>query len=92
MATIALSDQDKKAPTPVEKGRVLFVNKCSVCHGANAMGDDGPNLHGLKLNDKDLTDIITTGFKGEMPSFKGKLKAEEIKQLIGYLRTLKKKA
>lgn len=81
----------KKAPAAsAAAGRILFVNKCSVCHGSSGQGDEGPNLHGLKMDDATITSIIETGFKGEMPAFKSKLKAQEMKSLIAYIRTFKK--
>ena len=81
----------KKAPEALAvTGRKLFVNNCAACHGTNAQGDDGPNLRGLKMSDATIQSIIVTGFKGQMPSFKLKLKAPDIKALISYLRTLKK--
>jgi mono/diheme cytochrome c family protein len=39
--------------------------------------------------DAQLTDIITKG-KGKMPSYDGKLKAEDIKGLVAYIRGLAK--
>jgi mono/diheme cytochrome c family protein len=81
----------KKAPEALAvTGRKLFVNNCAACHGTNAQGDDGPNLRGLKMSDATIQSLIVTGFKGQMPSFKLKLKAPDIKALISYLRTLKK--
>jgi mono/diheme cytochrome c family protein len=88
VAESAQSKPDQKK-APAVLGRLLFVNKCSVCHGSTGQGDDGPSLHGLKLSDAALTSIIETGFKGEMPGFKTKLKAQDLKALIAYIRTLK---
>ncbi|MBV9126841.1 MAG: c-type cytochrome, partial [Verrucomicrobia bacterium] len=30
-----------------EKGRQLFLQSCAHCHGDDARGDDGPDLHNL---------------------------------------------
>jgi mono/diheme cytochrome c family protein len=91
MPVVADSAQSKpgQKKAPAVLGRLLFVNKCSVCHGSTGQGDDGPSLHGLKLSDAALTSIIETGFKGEMPGFKTKLKAQDLRALIAYVRTLK---
>jgi mono/diheme cytochrome c family protein len=81
----------KKAPeAPAVAGRKLFVNNCSACHGSSGQGGEGPNLHGLKLSDARITSTVNGGIKNEMPAFKSKLKTQEIKSLIAYIRTLKK--
>ena len=71
-------------------GRKLFVNNCSACHGSKGQGGEGPNLHGLALSNAKITSTVTAGINGEMPAFKSKLKAPDIKALIAYIRTLKK--
>jgi mono/diheme cytochrome c family protein len=43
-----------------------------------------------KQSDADLTAITENG-KGKMPAYKGKLTDDQIKQLVGYIRSLKKK-
>ena len=43
-----------------------------------------------KQTDAELTEIISAG-KGAMPSYKGKLTDDQIKQLVGYIRDLAKK-
>jgi mono/diheme cytochrome c family protein len=52
----------------------LFLKNCAHCHGADAHGDDGPDLHGLDFSD----DWIA-----------GKLQPSDIEALIAYLHTLK---
>ena len=47
----------------------------------------GADVQGM--SDADLTGAITNG-KGKMPGFKGKLTDAQIKDLVGYIRTLKK--
>lgn len=78
----------------------LFKAKCAPCHGPDGKGDTsmGKTLKVRDLSSDDvqkqtdaqLTDIIATG-KGKMPAYKGKLTDDQIKQLVGYIRTLKKK-
>ena len=71
-----------------------YKAKCAGCHGADGsksmMGAkplNGPDVQGM--SDADLTAAITDG-KGKMPAYKGKLTDAQIKDLVGYIRTLKK--
>jgi mono/diheme cytochrome c family protein len=78
----------------------LYKTKCAVCHGADGSGNT-PMGKALKMRDlasdgvQAQTDTqlvaITSDGKGKMPAYKGKLSDEQITQLIGYIRTLKKK-
>jgi mono/diheme cytochrome c family protein len=70
-------------------GRALFLKNCAHCHGADARGDEGPDLHGLSWTDKQIADRIRDGKKGQMTSFSGKLQTTEIEGIIAYLHTLK---
>jgi len=74
----------------VAKGHALFVTNCSPCHGADAQGDDGPNLHHKALPDAFIATAIKNGFKGEMPPFGSKLKAPEVKALVAYVHSIQK--
>jgi mono/diheme cytochrome c family protein len=75
--------------TDLAQGRHLFVMNCAHCHGEDARGDEGPDLHRLHKSDGRIRQIISGGIKGEMPSFAKKLRDPEIRQLTAYLRTLK---
>ena len=75
--------------TNVPNGRTLFLKNCAHCHGADARGDEGPDLHKLDWTDRQITTRIRNGKKGQMTAFAGKLSPEEISALVGYLRTLK---
>lgn len=70
------------------QGRHLFLMNCAHCHGDDARGDEGPDLHDLHKSDARIRQVITGGIKGEMPSFSRKLGEPEIRQLTAYLRTL----
>ncbi len=70
------------------QGRHLFLMNCAHCHGDDAHGDEGPDLHNLHKSDTRIHDVITAGIKGEMPSFGKKLGDPDVRQLIAYLRTL----
>ncbi len=73
----------------VTTGRALFLKNCAHCHGADAHGDDGPDLHGLSDSDEWIANRIRKGKKGQMTAFAGKLQDADIDALIAYLRTLK---
>ncbi len=71
-----------------------YKAKCAACHGADGsksmMGAkplNGPDVQGM--SDADLNAAITDG-KGKMPAYKGKLTDAQIKDLVAYIRTLKK--
>jgi len=76
----------------------LYKSKCAACHGADGSGSamgkklsahDFQIADGQKLSDTELSDIITNG-KNKMPAYGKSLKAEDIKGLVAYIRTLKK--
>ena len=70
-------------------GRHLFLMNCAHCHGDDARGDEGPDLHDLHRSDARIHDVITAGIKGEMPSFGKKLSDPDVRALTAYLRTLR---
>ena len=73
---------------PTGAGQKLFLKNCAHCHGADARGDDGPDLHKLDWSDEQIAARIRNGKKGQMTAFAGKLSAEEISEVIAYIRTL----
>ena len=81
----------KPEPTPdvIAKGGKLFLNSCAHCHGADARGDEGPDLHDLQMSDRHIVNVIKKGIKGEMPSFDKKHSDAEIAELLAYVRSLK---
>jgi mono/diheme cytochrome c family protein len=90
----------EQSPAPVRRnagpaaanaaaGRTLFLKNCAHCHGANARGDDGPDLHNLDVSDQWIANRIRSGKKGQMTAFAGKLQPADIDALIVYLCTLK---
>jgi mono/diheme cytochrome c family protein len=76
------------SPELVARGRRLFLASCSHCHGADARGDEGPDLHGLQASDRYIAATITGGIRGEMPSFAKKHGAADLAALTAYLRSL----
>ena len=75
-------------PALVHRGAGLFLNSCAHCHGSDARGDEGPDLHDLQVSDRRIATVIRVGIKGEMPSFARKHGQPDIHALIAYLRTL----
>ena len=77
------------SPGPVAMGRTLFLKNCAHCHAEDATGDEGPDLHHLHKSDEFISRRIRNGAKGEMTAFGEKFSPDDVKALIGYLRTLK---
>src|ERR1051326_2266830 len=73
----------------VKAGRSLFLKNCAHCHGDDARGDEGPDLHGLTQSDAWIAKRIRNGVKGEMTAFGEKFGPQDIAALMAFLRTLK---
>ncbi len=99
----SLSQAKQNSHTPnkehIETGKTLFQQYCSVCHGAEAKGNQtlgAPNLsddiwlHASGLDDIELT--IKKGITGEMPAHKDILSEDEIRFLTAYIYGLSRKA
>jgi cytochrome c len=83
----------------VAKGKDVFDKKCGVCHYANSdQKKIGPGLKGLgkrgtftvnnnKVTDETLKTWIENG-DSLMPPFKDVLDAQQIKDVIAYVKTL----
>jgi mono/diheme cytochrome c family protein len=80
----------------------LYKTKCAACHAADGTGNttmgkslgakDLGSAEVQKQTDAQLTDSITNGMGGgKMPAYKGKLTDDQIKGLVGYIRSLAKK-
>ena len=82
-----------------EAGTALYKTKCTACHGADGKGDtsigktnkirDLSSADVQQQNDADLTAIIVNG-KGKMPAYGKSLKPDQVKDLVSYIRSLKK--
>lgn len=91
MPTAARAD-DAAAP--------LYKTKCAGCHGPDGKGEttmgkafklrDLGSADVQKQSDTDLTTLISAG-KNKMPAFGKSLSADQIKGLVGYVRSLAKK-
>lgn len=76
------------SPQLITHGRQLFLDSCAHCHGADATGDEGPDLHAVQVSDRYIAAIITHGIPHEMPSFAKKHDAADITALTAYVRSL----
>ena len=78
--------------------RTNFTKNCQGCHGPTGEGGPAktpegkqikvPSLkapHAVRHSDEELTKMITNG-EEEMPSFKNKLKPEEITEMVRFVR------
>ena len=81
-------DSTPSSPPIIAEGRKLFLGSCAHCHGADARGDEGPDLHEVAVSDRYIKNTILRGIPHEMPSFAKKLGAPEIASLTAYLRSL----
>jgi mono/diheme cytochrome c family protein len=79
-----------RAGTAENQGYKLFMLNCARCHGSDARGDEGPDLHGVAKSDQRLISIIEDGIKGEMPKFSAKLNDAETRAIVAFIRTLEK--
>lgn len=96
LAWLALSP-GARAQSDIAK---IYKTNCALCHAADGSGNtsSGKALKAKDLassevqqkSDAELTDIIVKG-KGKMPAFGAKLKPEDIKQLVVYIRAMPKK-
>ena len=77
---------------PVEAGRQAFVTRCAACHGTDGNGGElGPAIAARVAlrTDDDLRGVLRTGFPGAgMPAFTT-LTADEVSDLIAFVRTLR---
>lgn len=100
-ASALLAMCSRPPASPVERGRATFVRMCSGCHGMNGTGGGMPALN-QQTPPRDLTDptfqaertdeqlaFVVRNGKGNMPAFGVTLTAEQIQELIAYVRTLK---
>ena len=82
-------DTNTVSNSDTKTGRALFLKNCAHCHGADAHGDEGPDLHKLDFTDEWIANRIRKGKAGQMTAFAGKLQPAEIDSLVAYVRTLK---
>jgi mono/diheme cytochrome c family protein len=69
-------------------GHAIFQTNCSGCHGLEAQGRVGPNLHAVakRRSPTSLIEQVTSGNTPPMPQFQPS--AQEMADLLSYLKTL----
>jgi mono/diheme cytochrome c family protein len=72
----------------IAQGRKLYLDSCAHCHGADAAGDEGPDLHDLQVSYRYIAHMIIFGEPHEMPSFAKKHGSADIGALTAYIRSL----
>jgi mono/diheme cytochrome c family protein len=75
----------------VAAGAKLFSINCALCHGIDATGEEGPDLHKVTKTDERIKSLILNGIKGEMPAFGKKLTADDATTLVAFVRSLSSK-
>jgi len=80
-------------------GASLFKSKCAMCHGPDGSGKTAigksMNVKNLSLpdvqkqTDAQLSAVVVNG-KNKMPGYKGKLSADEIREIVRHVRTFRK--
>lgn len=96
---ILFQTSSQAASTTAGGGGEIFKAKCVACHGADGTGNttagkalkvrDLSSADVQKLTDDQLFGIIAKG-KGKMPAYEKTLGADKCKELVAYVRTLKK--
>lgn len=75
-------------------GKALYDAKCAMCHGkdgvAKKMGEPARSFGSAEFSKTSTDEIVktVTGGKNKMPAYKEKLKADEIKAVADYVKTL----
>ena len=82
------SPVDKLTPDDIAMGKQLYAANCASCHGVDATGQLGPNLHGVveRRGEQGVFGIVRNGMGGMPPVVS--INDQRVWQVIGYLRTL----
>lgn len=77
----------------IGSGAAMFDAECASCHGRRATGGLGPDLtrgtFRIAVDDDALFRVIASGIPGSrMPGALGRHSAEDVWQLVGYVRSL----
>ena len=82
------SPTSKLTPDDIAMGKELYAANCASCHGVDATGQLGPNLHGVvqRLGEQGVFGVVRNG-RGGMPPVSS-INDARVWQVIGYLKTL----
>jgi cytochrome c5 len=102
-APTADSDQSKSSSESVEKAKKLYGYDCAMCHGetGDGKGDLSADYAGKlkdftdpaslkEFSDDQLLTLLKDG-KGDMPPEGKRVKVDDLKALVTYVRSLAKK-
>ena len=96
---LTFQSSSRASTTMVGDGAETFKAKCAACHGPDGKGATAAgkamkvrDLSSAEVQgqtDDQLYEAITKG-KGKMPGYEKSLGADKCKELVAYVRTLKK--
>src|SRR6202043_113061 len=72
----------------VAAGAKLFALNCAHCHGIDATGDEGPDLHKVTKPDARIKFSIRNVVEGEKRAFGKKLTQDDVATLVVFIRSL----
>lgn len=85
------SPSASSAQPDLAAGKLIFENRCALCHGMDGAGGRGPSLRRPKLthavDDDALNSVIENGIPPDMPAA-WYLSKEEINSVAAYVRSL----
>jgi len=98
-AVLAASGIFSDPARPDDKTAATYKQKCASCHGPDGRGETPAGKamkvrsfaspETAKMSDDELAVVIEKG-RGKMPKYGASMKAEEIRAMVAYLRTLGK--
>ena len=84
------ADNVPAATDAMAQGKAIYEANCAACHGADgkAMLAGAKDMTITELTDADIMSLLQNGKNG-MPAYKDVYSEEELKNVLGYARTLK---
>ncbi|MGN6696118.1 MAG: outer membrane protein assembly factor BamB family protein [Aquihabitans sp.] len=83
------SDGGSDGAAAKDPGASIYQSNCATCHAPDGSGGQGPAIGDgkaeAKYTEAEMVDIVTDG-RDSMPAWKGTLSAEEIDQVVAYVR------
>lgn len=72
----------------IERGQAIFTVNCASCHGSTGGGNVGPSLHNISKHksESSIIEQVVSGKTPPMPKFQAS--AEDMADLLVYLRQL----